>query len=79
MNINWKIRFRNKLWLTTLLAALVSFAFDLAGLLGLTLPVGQDVVMNAVSALLTLLCALGVVIDPTTQGASDSEQAMSYK
>ena len=35
--------------------------------------------MQSVSALLTLLTALGVVIDPTTQGISDSDRAMTYE
>ena len=29
--------------------------------------------------LLTLLTALGVVIDPTTQGVADSDRAMTYE
>ncbi|UQZ46167.1 phage holin [Bacillus halotolerans] len=31
------------------------------------------------NALLTFLIAIGIVIDPTTQGISDSEQAMDYE
>ncbi|PLR93990.1 holin [Bacillus halotolerans] len=31
------------------------------------------------NALLTFLIAIGIVVDPTTQGISDSEQAMDYE
>ncbi|WP_439024902.1 phage holin [Bacillus halotolerans] len=31
------------------------------------------------NALLTFLIAIGIVIAPTTQGISDSEQAMDYE
>ena len=78
MNINWRVRVRNKIWLTSLAAAVAAFIFDMAELFGFTPAVGQDTVMQAVSAVLTLLTALGVVIDPTTPGAGDSARAMGY-
>ncbi|MEC1408514.1 phage holin [Bacillus sp. B28] len=31
------------------------------------------------NALLTFLIAIGIVVAPTTQGISDSEQAMDYQ
>ena len=40
--------------------------------------VTEDAVMQAVTALLTVLSALGVIVDPTTPGASDSDRAMEY-
>lgn len=79
MKINWKIRFRNKVWLTTLLATLAAFVFDLLSLLGIVPAVTEEAVMQAVTALLTLLSALGVIIDPTTEGAQDSDRAMTYQ
>lgn len=66
------------MWLTTLLATLIAFVFDVLTLLDVAPAITQDSVMQAVTALLTLLSALGVVIDPTTQGAGDSEHAMEY-
>ncbi len=76
--INWKVRLRNRVWLTTLLATLCAFVFDLMALLDVAPAVTQDSVMQAITALLTLLSALGVVIDPTTQGAGDSARALEY-
>lgn len=78
MKINWKVRLRNRVWLTTMLATLVAFIFDVLALMDAAPAVTQDSVMQAITALLTLLSALGVIIDPTTQGAGDSDRAMEY-
>lgn len=78
MQINWKVRLRNRVWLTTLLATIVAFIFDLLALLDVAPAITQDTVLQAISALLTLLTALGVVVDPTTPGAQDSDRAMEY-
>ncbi|MBE5769503.1 MAG: phage holin [Clostridiales bacterium] len=74
MNINWKIRMKNKVWLTALFSAAVSFVFDLLALFDIAPALTQEGVMSALSALLTLLTALGVVIDPTTPGVQDVSQ-----
>lgn len=78
MNINWKVRFRNKVWLTGFLSAVVTFAYTLLRLFDLTPAIAEDTLMQALAALLTLLTGLGVVVDPTTAGASDSARAMTY-
>lgn len=78
MQINWKVRLRNRVWLTTLLATLVAFIFDLLALLDVAPTITEDTVLQAISTLLTLLTALGVVVDPTTPGAQDSDRAMEY-
>lgn len=78
MKINWKVRLRNRVWLTTLLATLCAFVFDVLAMLDIAPAITEDAVMQAVTALLTLLSALGVVIDPTTEGAGDSARAMEY-
>ncbi len=79
MRINWKVRLRNRVFLTSLIATVLTFVFDLLALLDVTPAFSQDMLMQFLSTLLTLLTALGVVIDPTTAGAADSERAMSYK
>ena len=78
MQINWKVRLRNRVWLTTLLATLVAFIFDLLALLDVAPAITEDTVLQTISTLLTLLTALGVVVDPTTPGAQDSDRAMEY-
>ncbi|BDD42622.1 phage holin [Streptococcus ruminantium] len=71
MNINGKLRFKNK----ATLAAIAATVILLAQQLGLKLP---DNIADVVNTALTLLVLLGVVVDPTTAGLSDSEQALGY-
>ncbi|MEQ9809175.1 phage holin [Streptococcus jiangjianxini] len=81
MEINWKLRLKNKnFWLSAIPAALlVVQAF--AAIFGYTLEVDDFgakllVFVNAVFALLTIT---GIVNDPTTTGLNDSSRAMSYR
>lgn len=78
MKINWKVRLKNKTWLTAALSLLVSFVFSVLALFDVAPAVTQDNVMQAISALLMILAGLGVVVDPTTPGARDSDRAMGY-
>ena len=78
MKINWKVRLRNKTWLASLMALVVTFVYNLLAMLEIAPAVTEDWVMGIISTVLTLLTALGVLIDPTTKGVSDSERAMLY-
>ena len=78
MKINWKVRLHNKTWLASVLALMVSFAYDLLAMVDVVPPLSEDWLLSLVQTLLTLLTALGVVIDPTTDGAADSDRAMRY-
>lgn len=71
MNINWKLRFKNKATLTAIAATIILLAQQL----GLKLP---ENIAEVVNTALTLLVLLGVVSDPTTQGLSDSDNALTY-
>ena len=76
MKINWSVRLRNRAWLTTLAATVAAFVFDMLNLLGIAPGIGEDVIMGLLSALLTLLAAVGVVMDPTTPGMKDSSDVL---
>ena len=78
MKINWKVRLQNKTWLLAMAAALLAFVYQLLGLLGITPAVSQDQIAQLVGLAINVLVALGVVVDPTTSGMGDSEQAMTY-
>ena len=78
MQINWKVRLRNKTWLASVLALVVSFVYALLAMADVVPPLSQDWLMSLIQTILTLLTALGVVIDPTTDGAADSDRAMTY-
>ena len=78
MNINWKIRFQNKTFLTGLISLVVVFSYDLLQLLEIAPAVTQSAVMQVAEGILTILGMLGVIADPTTAGLSDSKQALTY-
>lgn len=78
MKINWKVRLRNKTWVASLLALVVTFAYNLLAMLEIVPAVSEEWVMGVIQTVLTLLTALGVLIDPTTQGVQDSDRAMLY-
>ena len=61
-----------------MLALVVSFVYDLLAMADVVPPLSQDWLMSLIQTILTLLTALGVVIDPTTDGAADSDRAMTY-
>ena len=78
MNINWKVRFQNKAFLTGLISLVVVFIYDLLQLLGIAPVVTQSVVMQVAEGIFTILGMVGVIADPTTAGLTDSRQALTY-
>lgn len=78
MKINWQVRIKNPVFWLTIIPATAAFVYALLGAFGIVLPISEDVLVNALIAIVTALTTLGVLVDPTTKGASDSERAMSY-
>lgn len=78
MKINWKIRFKNKVWLLTFIGTIIAFTYQVCAMLGIVPKVAEAQVMDLVKILLTLLVGLGVIVDPTTAGTADSERALTY-
>ena len=78
MNINWKVRFQNKAFLTGLISLVVVFIYDLLQLLGIAPVVTQSAVMQVAEGIPTILGMVGVIADPTTAGLTDSRQALTY-
>lgn len=80
MNINWKVRARNKNFWLALVPALLLLAQAVAAVFGLTLDLsglgGQ--LLAVVDALFVVLSIAGIVEDPTTEGIGDSERAKGY-
>lgn len=77
--INFKVRVRNTLFWMTILPALVAFIYSLLGAFGVVPAISESEVVNIITSIITALATLGVLIDPTTKGVSDSVQAMSYE
>lgn len=79
MKINWKVRLKNKVWLTSFIALIVSFVYTALDMLGVIPEFPQENLMAIIKQVLSLLGLLGVIADPTTVGLGDSERAMGYE
>ena len=78
--INWKIRLKNKaFWLSVIPAVLLLLQTG-AAVLGIRWDFGSlgDRLVALVNAVFALLTVLGIVVDPTTEGLSDSKRARAY-
>ena len=79
MKINWKVRFKNKIWLGSFLSLIVSFVYSMLGLFDVFPAVTRNSVLEILNQILTFLGLIGVLVDPTTAGLGDSERAMGYE
>lgn len=80
MKINWKVRFSNKLFWLTIVPAAILLIQTVAAVFGFTLDLGElgNKLIDVINAAFGVMAILGVVTDPTTAGASDSTQALTY-
>lgn len=79
MQINWKLRLKNKVTLTTIVLNVIGIAYMILALLDIVPSVSESEVVEVALLIIELLGLLGIVVDPTTAGASDSQQAMNYE
>ena len=78
MKINWRVRFKNKIWLGSFLSLIVGFVYSMLALFDIFPQVTQNLVVQLLNQVLTFLGLIGVIVDPTTAGLGDSERAMGY-
>ena len=81
MNINWKVRIRNKQFWVSVIPALALVIQAVAAVFGWTLDFTHLIgrLIAVVDAVFALLVILGIVVDPTTAGVGDSCRAMGYE
>lgn len=78
MKLNWKVRFKNKVFLCSFIGLIISFVYGMLQLFDVYPPVTENQILNIVNQCLTFLGLLGIINDPTTSGISDSNRALSY-
>lgn len=80
MKINWKIRVKSLGFWLGLVGALGAAVTAVCGALGLTVDLAQcEGALNQIlTGVFTILALLGVAVDPTTKGLSDSPLALTY-
>ena len=71
MKIDWKTRLRNKTFLVTFATAIVTFIYQLLGMLGIVPSISQETIGQIIGLAANILVCLGIVINPTTSGISD--------
>lgn len=80
--INWKVRLKSPAFWTGLIGVLATLIISLAQLFGLDISVvvggWEQALIALVTAVFGVLGLIGVVTDPTTEGVSDSQQALGY-
>lgn len=78
--INWTVRFKNKNFWLAVIPAVLLLAQTVAAVFGYSLDLGEigNRLIAVVNAVFGVLVVLGVVVDPTTAGISDSKQARGY-
>lgn len=78
MKINLKARFKNPTFVITICTLIITFVYQVLALFGVVPAVSEDTVTQLLTMIVNLLAAIGVLVDPTTAGISDSERAMTY-
>lgn len=78
MKINWKVRLKNPVFWMTMIPALASFVYTVLGCFGVVPSISEDILVNALTSIITALATVGVLVDPTTKNVSDSDKAMMY-
>lgn len=80
MKINWLVRIKNKAFWVAFVPAVLLLIQTVAALFGFQFDLGEigDKILAVVNAAFVVLAILGIVTDPTTEGVSDSAQAMTY-
>lgn len=72
MKIDWKFRLKNKAILAAIISAAVAFVYQILGLFDIVPPISESDITNVVGIVLNALVFLGIIVDPTTDGISDS-------
>ncbi|NPD32264.1 phage holin [Eggerthellaceae bacterium zg-997] len=78
MDMNLSLRLRNKATLAALIGLGVTFVYQALAIFGVTPPVAESELTQLVAIVISVLAAVGVLVDPTTEGIGDSERAMGY-
>ena len=79
MKINWKVRLKNPVFWLTVIPAVIALVYTVLGLFGVVPTLSEDTLVNAVTAIISALTTVGVLIDPTTKGVGDSDRALTYE
>ncbi|MBC1482198.1 phage holin [Listeria immobilis] len=75
--INWKVRFKNKTWVISTIAALFFIVQAVLLVFGISWDY-NELLQRLITVVAGIFAFWGLIIDPTTAGTGDSEQAKEY-
>ncbi len=78
MKINVKARLQNKAFVISLVTLVISFVYKILAAFEIMPAVSEYEVLSLFDMAVNVLALMGVFIDPTTEGVSDSDRAMTY-
>lgn len=78
MKLNWKARFKNKTFVISFVTLIIAFVYQMLGLFGIVPSISESSIVNVMTIVINILATFGVLVDPTTNGVSDSDRALTY-
>lgn len=78
MKINLSVRLKNPTFWLTFLPTAAAFIYSVCEIAGFVPAVSKENVISAAAAVISALASLGILVDPTTAGVSDSIEALGY-
>lgn len=78
MKINLEARLNNKMFVLSASALVVSFVYQMLSAFDIVPKITENEVTGLITMAVNILAFVGVLVDPTTEGISDSERAMTY-
>jgi len=78
IKINWKARFKNKAFLISFIALILSFVYKALEIFEIIPKISESELFDSLCVIVNFLGLMGVVVDPTTKGLSDSKLALTY-
>lgn len=78
MKINLKARLKNKTFVISVAVLIVSFVYKVLSLFDFVPSISENEIAEVINMGVDILALMGVFVDPTTKGISDSDRAMTY-
>ena len=80
MKINWTVRFKNKVFWMSIIPMILLLVQQICALFGISFNFSglSESLVSIVGTVFGILALLGIIVDPTTEGISDSTRAMTY-
>ncbi|WP_099224110.1 phage holin [Listeria costaricensis] len=78
MKINWKVRFKNKVWIVAMIATLFFIIQSSLIVFGINWDY-SNLLEQMITIITGIFALIGLIIDPTTANTSDSRQALDYE